>query len=458
MALLGLLSVARDALTAQTAALSVVGQNVANANTPGYVRRTPRLATRALGEQSGGVRFEGVQRQFDRFAFRRVALEEGRRGASRAQAEALAGLEGVVAPEAESLGVRISSFFAGLHALVASPQDAAVRGDVLVRAEALARSFSDTASAVAQGRTDLLARAQDVAGELNERLTSIAKLNGEIHRATGLGVPADDLRDDRDRLVREVADRIGAQVVEDDAGHFTLFASGLALVEGDRASSVGVDLNQGGALRITVTRPGGNVTDVTSRVTDGSLAGIRTAREVDYPAVMASLDQLAFDFVTSVNAAHAQGFGLDGVSGRPLFEPPGAVAGAARAVKLDASIAGQPQRLAAAESLGALPGGNGNALALAKLAYEPLGATTMSPNERFGAVAAQVGSARRAAEQDLSLREATVAQAEAVRDSGAGVSIDEEMVDLTRYQRAYEASIRVLRTADELLADLMRSL
>jgi flagellar hook-associated protein 1 FlgK len=82
----------------------------------------------------------------------------------------------------------------------------------------------------------------------------------------------------------------------------------------------------------------------------------------------------------------------------------------------------------------------------------------MSPNERFGAVAAQVGSARRAAEQDLSLREATVAQAEAVRDSGAGVSIDEEMVDLTRYQRAYEASIRVLRTADELLADLMRSL
>lgn len=457
VSLYGVLSIARDALVAQTAGIDAVGQNVSNASNPGYVRRAPILETLALGDQAGGVQFVGTHRMFDRFAFGRVTDELGQNGSAQARSKGLGAVQDIVAPSSGSLGDSVSAFFQAVQALTAAPTDPSARAQLLARTTQVTSTFSDTATRLEAQRAEMLAQAQGISGEVNDRLSKIASLSAQIETAQAMGQPASDLRDQRDKLVRELADRVGARSIEDDKGHFTLFAAGMALVDGGTASSMNVTLDQTGALKIEVVRPGGSTTDVTSRIDQGSLGGVREVRDVELPKTQSELDQYAYDFARAVNAVHMAGYGLDGVGGRGLFTQPAQVSGAARAMSVDATIVGHPERLAASESANALPGGNGAAVALAQLAAQPLNGNG-TPSDRYASLVGNVGAAKASADSDADLRQGTLAHAEALRESGAGVSLDEEMVDLTRYQRGFEASLKILQTADGLLDNLLKSI
>jgi flagellar hook-associated protein 1 FlgK len=451
--LFSLLSVARDGLQAQSAGVSTAGQNVANVNTPGYVRRSALLAARAVGGASaGGVEVVGVGRSFNRLTHTRVVEEHGRRGAAEARAEALAAVETVVSAGSPSVAERVSAFVDSLNSLSGFPMDESVRLDVLRKATDLASQVSGIADGLGRVRGELVTRARDSAGEVNERLGRIAELNTSIAEAHARGDGAADLRDHRDRLVQEVGDRAGARAIEDAAGRVTVFAAGTALVEGGRASSLAVDLGAGGALRVRVLGPGGSALDVTSAVNHGTLGGLREARDSDVARASEGLDRFARDLAVGFNTVHASGVGLDGRGGRALFTTTPGVAGAARALAVDPALDGHPERLAAAERAADLPGGNGAALRLAAVA------TRDRPAEAFGALASELGARRAGATLELELRNDTVHQTENLHESSAGVSLDEEMVDLSRYQRAFEATTRVLRTTDELLEHLVKSL
>jgi flagellar hook-associated protein 1 FlgK len=197
--------------------------------------------------------------------------------------------------------------------------------------------------------------------------------------------------------------------------------------------------------------------DVTASVTQGTLGGIREARDTDIPRTMATLDQFASDLAGAVNAAHSAGFALDGTTGRALFVTTSTVTGSARALTLNSALDGRPELLGAAARATDVPGGNDVALRLAGLGSRALGAGSAPPGDRAAALVADVGTRRAAAEAEVQLRTDTVGQATELNESASGVSLDEEMVNLTRFQRAFEASTRVLRTADELLETLMNS-
>ena len=454
MSLFSLLNIARDGIQAHSTGVSVTGQNISNVNTPGYVQRSAVLVTRP--NDQGGVSVTTIARSFDRRTYGRAVEEHGRRGAADARSDALASLEAIVVPGSTTIADRTNDFFQSLDTLTASPADPAARQAVLQQASGLALQISSTANDLQTQRGDLFTRARGVATEVNERLTRIASLNAAIADATHRGDPGNDLRDQRDQLVQEVGDRVGARTVEDEFGRVTLFAAGGVLVDGDHAAALGVDLDPGGNLRVQVQRPGAAAIDVTSAVTQGSLGGIREARDADIPRVSAALDNFAFDLATAVNTVHSGGFGLDGSSGRALFATAATASGAARALTVDPALVGRPERLAAAARAADLPGDNAVARQLAGLAGRPLGGIA-PPAERFGAIAADLGSRVAAAETESTLRADTVTQADNLHASAAGVSLDEEMVNLSRFQRAFDASTRVLRVADELLDTLIKS-
>lgn len=446
-------------MQAQSAGLSVTGQNISNVNTPGYARRSVVLSTRPVqGSSVGGVEAQSVARSFDRLSRGRVVEEHGRQGAADARASALASVEAALVPGGATIADRVGSFFQSLDALSASPSDTSARLGVLRGASDLAQQISGAASDLEAQRGDLLQRAQGIAGEVNERLGRIASLNTQIAEATARGDAGADLRDQRDQLVQDVGDRVGARAVEDATGQITLFAAGTALVEGNRSSPLSVDVGASGSLRVQAQGTSGSMVDVTSSTTQGALGGLHEARDTDIPAASAALDRFAFDLAASVNAAHSGGFGLDGTSGRPLFTTTVTATGAARAMALNPALEGHPERVAASARAADLPGGNGVALQLAGLASRPLGSGVASPAERFGAIAAEVGTRHASAEAESELRTDTVLQAESMRESESGVSLDEETMNLNRFQRAFEASTRVLRVADELLDNLMKSL
>lgn len=450
MSLFGILSLTQGALNTQTGGLSVAGQNVSNASMPGYVRRRAEIET-VVG--SMGSRFIGITSARERFAHERVTVETGRRGAATARATALGALQNLVAPGAGAIGDRLSAFFGATQDLVAQPDDPTARTQVLAKGRALASAISDTAAGLVQQRSDLLGRAQAVAGEVNERLTKIADLNEKIEVARGIGEDASDLRDERDRLVSDVADRVGAHAIEDDKGHFTLFGAGGTLVDGNTPSSLDVSLDQAGAMKVTLQTQGGIARDVTLSTAGGELAGLRETRDVDIPKVQNELDQFAYDLSNAVNTVHSAGYGLDAVNGRNFFAAPAQVSGAAYAMKLDASVDGQPNHIAAAATANTVPGGNANALALLQLQTKALGSGT--PDQRITAIVSGVGTVKQSADDEQGLREATLSQAQAMRDSAEGVNVDEEMVDLTRYQRAYESSLQVMKVTDGLLDTLL---
>lgn len=446
-------------MLAQAAGLDVTGQNIANATTPGYVRRSVILEARSTrGGQQGGVWTAGISRAVSAFAHQRVVTESGLHGAASARSGALATVENILAPAAgQTMGDRANALFGAFSALASNPNDATVRNTVLARAGELAQSISGAAAGLAGTRAELFSTAKSVAGELNERLGKIAKLNDQIAIAQGEGDIAPDLRDQRGQLLREVGERIDVKAIEDGSGKLTLLSSGSVLVDGAGASSVDVGITPSGDLGIALHRPGGSVIDVTSAVTSGTLGGLREARDSDIPALASKLDQTAFDLATAINAVHLAGAGLDGGTGRPFFKQPAVVAGAAYAFAVDSQVAGQPNNLAAAANVAELPGGTSNAIALAQLATASLGAAG-SPAQAFGAILGDAGIRKSSADGELSLREATLGQADAVHESVSGVSIQEEMVNLSRYQRAYEASMRVLKTVDDLLNGLMKEL
>ena len=453
--LFGLLSVVRDGLQSQSAAVDLTGQNVSNANTPGYVRRSAILAGNAA---DGGVLYQGVQRTFDQFTFGRLVNEQGLAGAANARSSALAQLQGVVAPSTGGIGDQINQFMASLQALTGSPADPSVRATVLANAQSLAQTVSQTAIGIKNSRADMLANAQGVANDLNQSLSQIAKLNQQIATATANGSDASSLKDQRDSLVSNVADKIGAKTITDAQGQITLFAAGTTLVDGSTASSVSVGVDTNDNLQIQAHRSDGSTVDVTTYVHEGQLGGIREARDTDAANSLTQLDQFAYDFSTQVNNVNGAGFGLDGTTGNAVFKWPPGITDAAMNMTLDSPIIGHPEKIAASSTASGLPSGNDVAIKLADLATQPLAATGGTPTERFASIASSLGSAKQSADNEAELRSSTVAQAQTMNDSASGVSLDEEMTNLTQYQRAFEASSKVLQTTDELLQSLIQTL
>lgn len=455
--LTALLGIARDGAVAQQAALQTTGDNIANASTPGYVRRAALLSARAsFPNGPGGVTVGQTTRAFDAFVTRRVLDEQGKLSAGLAREGSLQQIQAIVSPDTGSIGQQLDALAAAFQALSGYPGELAVRSDVLSKAEAVAQTFHDTAAGLSAQRDDLFRKAQGVATDLNQRLTAIGDLNAKIAQAKDSPDGGAALRDQRDQLVREVSDRVGARVVEDPGtGAWTLFAGGTVLVDADRVSTVQVGLDPAGNLQIQAKRPSGSLVDMS--VQEGSLGGLREARDVDLAATQGKLDSLAFDFASSINAAHSAGFGLDAVGGRPLFATTATATGAAYAMTIDPAVAGRPGRIAASATAADVPGGSGAALAIVKTFDATLASSGLSPRATFGALGADLGTRLSSASAEVDLRKGTLGQVDALRESESGVSVEEEMVDLTRFQRAFEASVKVLRTADELLDTLIQS-
>jgi flagellar hook-associated protein 1 FlgK len=453
--LFGLLNIAQSGMAAQSAGLDAAGENISNVNTPGYAMVTANLETTDTADSfAGGVVVAGMSRSFDALTFGSMLTQQGLGGAADSRSEALGQVQSLVAPSSGTLGDDIDSFFSAYQTLETSPGDASARAGVLQAAGELADSVSATANGLSSQRASLATEAGSVVTTLNQNLAQIAALNTQIAAARGSGDAPTDLEDQRDQLASTVSTEIGAQVVTDDNGDYTLLAGGTALVANGTAATVGVSLDSANDLAFTSALGTGLPQDITTGVTAGTLGGIREARDSDITTVASQLDQLAFNLSTAVNGIQSAGYGLDGVTGRNLFTQPTTVAGAAAAMAIDPRVAGDPSAIAASSTAAGVPGGNDSAIAMAQLASQPLGASD-TPADAYAAIGTTVGNLSASANDEQSLRQATISQAQALNSSVSGVSLDQEMAHLDQFQRAYEASAQVLQTADSMLGELM---
>jgi len=447
----------------------VTGENISGANTPGYVRRRALLETRIAGNAiAGGAQFKGTQRVFDRFLYGSVVRETGLRSAADSRSRALTHTEAMLAPEgAKNLGDSVASFFAAYNDLALKADDPTARRQVQFAAEDVARGFNESNDRLVGQRTELLVQAQGVAGEINERLDKIATLNtkiAEMQSREYIGSERGssgraELMDQRDELVREVAERIDLSVVPGKGGSVTLLSGGSSLITDGEMSAVQVSADPSNNLVIELTRDGA-VSNITTKVRGGELGGLLEARDTDIVDMLNDLDQMAFDFANAVNVPFNAGQDLDGDTGFDLFTDPtgAALAAGSAAVGITVNpvdITGVNDIVAGAVGQGV--GSNAAALAIVEVG-EGSDPGLGVPAERWGAIAGRLGIKLSAASGDFALRDSTLAQSEHMRDSVSGVSLDEEMINLTKFQRAFDASMRVLQAADEMLTTLLQRL
>jgi flagellar hook-associated protein 1 FlgK len=450
-----LLLTARDALSAQSFGLGVTGQNISNVNTPAYARRTALLAPRGSG--ATGVVAVGVSRAADPFLERRWLVDSSAASRSSEKERLLGSVETLFSDAGGTgLGGALDQLFSSFAALSADPTDPTARQTVLNRAETFALQIRERADALAAQRDELLRRARDTVTEINVKSAKIAELNLQIAAVESQGGDASDLIDQRTQLLLGLSQLIDVHTFTDGRNGLAVQAAGTTLVEGGTAHEVGVDLDTNGDLEIVSASGGPPFANLTAHLSGGTLAAIREVRDVDVADAAAQLDRLAWDLGTALNGQHAAGFGLDGVSGRPLFSLSAAVAGAARSIALDSALVGHPERVAASATASGLPGDSENATKLGQIADEDVATGgTRTPSEAWSDLVGDIGRRVEHAKQDAQLRADMKAQSEAQRESTSGVSLDEEMVHMIRYQHAYDAAAKLLATVDELLRELL---
>jgi flagellar hook-associated protein 1 FlgK len=446
-----ILSIGRASLFAHQSALAAASNNTANAGVEGFAKRDVLFTSRGL---DGGVGIESIRRRADRWIEQRMLFEGSRLGTHQAQQQGLSSIELQLHAGNGGLGPLIDAFFGAVSNLGSDPADVQARVALLSAAQSVSEAFNVAASRIELERSQADGALTGAVDQVNSLAREIGAINGVIERAEAAGGDANAERDRRDVLLGRLAEHLPIDVVVSSGGALSVIIDGgQPLVQSSHASQLRAtpDPALGGMHRIELVDASGLLTDVTGSLRQGKVGGLLALRDGSLSAIAARLDTLAHDLATAFNGVHAGGFGLDGVGGRNFFAPPAGVAGAAASLALAPALADNPGWIAAASDAATAVGGNGNALALARLSEDDLaGGGTRTFAEEFASIIADVGRRSADVEHGIEQAELQLAQVQAIREAQTGVSLDEELIDITRFQRAYQAAAKVISIVDEL--------
>jgi flagellar hook-associated protein 1 FlgK len=451
------------ALDADQSALSIVANNVANANTPGYTEETPNWQENPPVEINGasygsGVTETGATSLRDRVLEERLDQQQQSASASSARLTALNNVQALFTPDSGSasatagdIGSDITGFFDSFSSLEANPTDNALRQQVLSSASTLAGDVSNAAASLNQQRAALDQDASGITSQVNSLTGAIAQLNLQI-QSTSPGADAGTLEDDRQQDLSQLSKLIGINQISTENNGLSITAtSGQLLLSG------------GTSFQLTTGSDGGvthfylGTTDVTSQLASGGgeLGGYLTARDQDLPGVMASLDQLAYSVSTQVNALNNTGTDLDGANGTvadPLyiFKEPLAVAGSAAGVSV---VMTDPNQIAAA-GLGQGTGDNSNAIAMAKLASQSI-VNGQTPANYYSNFVSTLGSLVSSVQTENTAQNASVTQLQTQNDALSSVNLNDEASAMSTLERSYQAASQVFTMLNTIMASAL---
>ena len=443
----------RTSLQTNQKAIEITGLNVANVNTEGYSRQTPNLSpypALAFGDYfiGTGVTVGSIERSHDVFLAGQIKEKSMEAGLENSMLNPLAELERVIGIGEGSLSDEFDQFFDAWRQLSTNPGGEVERQAVLQRGELIGRAFSNIYRETQQSVKNINSTITSKIDGVNLALEEVAQLNTRISALEMSGQDANSDRDRRDVLLKSLATSIGATTFETSTGAASVqLPNGMPLVEMGNANQInavfsGTDVN----LELSF---GDTTLPLDRNALGGEFRGLYEVRDVMIPDVVSRLDQLAYSFATEVNAMHAGGTGLDGSTGVDFFLQPSAIADASSNLQMNINLTSQ---IAAGTTDAS--GDNRNALSILLLEQEQvLGNDTFV--SFYGKIASTVGVEAARNRQAAQGYKDSLVQLENMRDGVDGVSLEEEMINLLKYQRGFEASARFLSTVDEMMATLM---
>ncbi len=454
------LSTALSGLVTHQRALNTTTHNIANVNTEGYTRQRvnmeaslafpqPAVNTEVAPGQIGtGVQIAEYARLRDQFVDLQYRAQAAAHGQFDARSATLDRLNQVI-DEPGDTGITdlLSRFWGSWQALSLNPESSATREAVRAAGDLLAQGFQDTRAQLVASQTEADTRITATVDQLNLWAGQINDLNQAIAKVNAVGMSPNDLMDQRDLLIDGIAAAGNVAVTTPGPnGKISLAFGGQVLVDGtsDTVNPVAVS----GAGVVTV---GAGV----ATVTDGSLRGLIDVRDTVIGGAggyIAALDQIAATVITQVNARHAAGFALDGSTGNQFFQGADAAS-----MAIAAGVQGSADLIAASATAAGVPGDADNAVSLAQLQYVvmPIGANTTTMGGAWAAWVSRLGVDTDQATRLAEVQQGVLDVATARRDAVGGVNMDEEVADMVRFQKSYNAAARMITTLDSMLETIV---
>lgn len=442
-----LLSIGASGVRAYQTALNTVGENIANTGVAGYTRRTTSLAE--VSSTSGsinarfvtsgnGVAVTGIGRVADMFKAASLRQSSSDLGRTETAATWLDRIENGLTEN--NLPDKLTGFFTAARSLAADPSSVPSRAVLIETATSTALAFQQTGIALDRSMDELDATAQQGVRGLNALGTQLANINDGLGRTSPNTATAAQLMDQRDQVLEQMSALTDVAVKTDDLGRSTVNlggSTGPLFVAGNTEGHVSYQRSASGAVSFVVQRTG-----ATSALTPngGALAGVVDGAQ-RIAETRTSLNAVAADFTAQVNAVQAQGRDLNGVAGQPLF--------ATGTTPTDITVAMTDPRGIAAASAGGGTRDASNLTALQTIRttrdFEGRTTTLITAN------AAALDQKQQVADAQSAIRDGALA----ARDAVSSVDLDNEAVELLRFQQAYQASARVIQVARETMQSIL---
>lgn len=330
---MSLMNVGVSALNANQQALTTVGHNIANVNTPGYSRQT--VYTNALHGQNMGNGFIGkgvqvatVMRNYSALLNRQSNAANAIHAADTSRLQGLMQMQDVFEGGDGSLGAAVTNMMNAFVDVQAAPSDATGRNVVLTRMSELAARFHAASNMLEEQDYSTAQQLRNNALLVNDKASQVARLNNEISRALATGHQPNDLLDARDQVIREINQYVQTTQVAADDGSISLFVGGSqALVLGINSGQLSVEETKEypGSQRMALyfSQPGGQQLELTAAmVGGGEIAGLLKFRNEDLAEGRNLLGRLAMTIGHELNLQNQRGLTLNGQQGGALFSLP----------------------------------------------------------------------------------------------------------------------------------------
>jgi len=446
------LNIAIGALRAQQYGMNTTAHNIANAGTKGYHRQeavflsgaglTGWAGTTGIGvpQIGSGVSVQTIRRMQSDYIDGQVRLGSQWIGTCSERNEALKQIESVLSEPGElGLASAMDRFWNSWEELSASPGSLPARISVVESGVALAQRIRT----LYQDIRELQVRTDSEIGDTTVQINRLAHEIGELNKQIGLASADDsqpnDLLDRRDVLLNELSSLVRIDAYGGNNSELIVSVGGRALVQGSYVSELKTERGGDGMLKVLWAED-----DAPAQILGGKLLGQLQVRDELTAGYIQSLNEIAEALVTRVNGLHSTGILTSGAPAGDFF-----VAGS------DASsIAVEPGLVAnaagVATSTTGNPGDNSLALAISAIRNEilPNGQTI---GGTYSALVARIGADSREAGSQTEAHTLALQQLESQRESISGVSIDEEMVNMVRFQQAFNAAARIVTVIDEML-------
>ncbi|MDD9148051.1 MULTISPECIES: flagellar hook-associated protein FlgK [unclassified Sporolactobacillus] len=495
------LNMMQQALLVQQEAIQTTGHNISNANTEGYSRQRVNLtswlpypavginAAGGAGQIGTGVNADSIVRIRDQFVDQQVRDNSNQNSYWSAVNDAYTQMQDIInEPTDTGISSVLDGFWQSLQDLAGNSGTSGTGTVVLQNGKEVADTFNSIAQSLGQVQNNLNKQITDNTDQINSYADQINALNKEIGAQEANGLVTNDLYDQRDNLVDQLAQLVNVKVstvksggnpspladgkytieiVDKDGNSFSppaVLVDGAALTNTHLQTQItGADTSAPSVQMSLVNLDGSPAVSGTLTNMSGKLQGIIDSYSIDYPSVLKSLDNMASALANAFNTAYEASAGYDSAKGTFfLGTGSGTDAGTVTAANIHVNDNLQGSDVTSAAS-GAPSGDNTSATAMANViaanSYDVDGTgSSMTLKNYLEGLIGQIGVNAQAAGQFMDNTQTMLQAAQNQQQSVSGVSLDEEMTNLIQYQQSYSAAAKVVNTLNTMLDTLINQM